>query len=211
MVSAVLSDSNSPFQWRKRGLDITVYVGVGGEGEGEKRKKIAILFFKWLISFLSNTKQNFNDETCQQLGLIWRLFLWQEQQDNKRSVPTAFQFKRLFQQTLCNSRALNSAIPIASPLPGSCLSWGWDHRPHVSSKGCGGCCSSFLSNHKAGSKPAGFTWGLSGNVVSAYICMSLDFQNFSALLLVGPCLPRIFLIYCRERLLPQGFPGFMGV
>lgn len=40
MVSAVLSDSSSPLQWRKPGLDITVYVRVGDEKEGEKRKKM---------------------------------------------------------------------------------------------------------------------------------------------------------------------------
>lgn len=63
MVSAVLSDNSSPAPMKKlRSRDHGVYVGEC-EGEGKKRKN-AKLFFKWLISFLSDTEENFNDETC---------------------------------------------------------------------------------------------------------------------------------------------------
>lgn len=56
-----------------------------------------------------------------------------------------------------------------------------------------------LKNRKAGPGPAEFIWGLPGNDVSPYIYMSLDFENFSALLLATPSLSRIFSIYCGRR------------
>lgn len=66
MMSAVLSTVAHQPHWRHPGLHGTAYAG--GRGgvvkEREEREKSAILFFKWLISFLSDTKQNFNDETC---------------------------------------------------------------------------------------------------------------------------------------------------
>jgi len=53
--------------------------------------------------------------------------------------------------SLCPSRPskivdLTSSIPIASPLPGSCVSRGCGHRLHLSSKGCGDLCNSLLNN-----------------------------------------------------------------
>ena len=60
-----------------------------------------------------------------------------------------------------------------------------------------------LANCKAGPGPAGFIWGLPGNDVSAYIYMSLDFENFSTLLLIGACLSMVFPIDCGGRLVPR--------
>lgn len=63
MMSAVLSDSSSTAPMEK---SQSRHHGIRVEGvkEREKREKNALLLFKWLISFLSDTKQNFNDETC---------------------------------------------------------------------------------------------------------------------------------------------------